>query len=62
MPLFVEKYILGGLISYLRYLCLLAYSGVFLLCLPSSCVLCTQCCQFFSIVHFLITPSVFSNA
>ena len=42
--------------SYLCFVCLFAYSGVFLLCLSSSCVLCTQC-----IVHFFISPSVFSN-
>ena len=28
------------------------YSVVFLFCLSSSCVLCTQCCQFLWIVHF----------
>ena len=49
-----------GLMLYLRYLCLDAYSGfqhycvVFLFCLPSSCVLCTLCCQFLWIVHFLL--------
>ena len=47
-----------GLMPYLRYLCLVAHSGiqhycvVFLLNLPSSCVLCTLCCQFLWIVHF----------
>ena len=33
----------------------------FLLYLPSSCVLCTLCCQFLWIVHFVIVHSVFSN-
>ena len=33
----------------------------FLLCLPSSCALCTLCCQFLWIVHFVIVHSVFSN-
>ena len=48
--------------SYLRYLCLFAYSVViFLFCLSSSCVLCTQCCQFLWIVHFFIASSLFSN-
>jgi hypothetical protein len=32
-----------GLISYLRYLSLLAYRGVVLFCLSSSCAICTQC-------------------
>ena len=35
----------GGLISCLRHLCLFAYSEV-------QHILCTQCCQFFWIVHF----------
>jgi len=30
------------------------YSVVFFLCSCSSCVLCTLCCQFFWIVHFLL--------
>jgi len=45
----------GRLVSYLRYLCLFAYSGikhilccVFLFCFSSSC------CQFLWIVHFLL--------
>jgi hypothetical protein len=50
--------VVWGLVSYLHYLCLFAYSGVqhILRCgffsLSSSCVLCTQCCQFLWIVHF----------
>jgi hypothetical protein len=37
----------GGLMSYLRYLCLFAYSGVcFWFCLSSSCILCNLCYQF----------------
>ena len=44
--------------SYLRYLCLLAHSGVqYILCCVFAlfvffCVLCTQCCRFLWIVHF----------
>ena len=34
---------------------------VFLFCLSSCCVLCTQCCQFLWIVHSWMPPSVFSN-
>ena len=55
----------GGCMSYLRYLCLLAHSGVqhiwccvFVLFFF---VLCGLCCQFLWIVLFLIAPSVFSN-
>ena len=58
----------GGLMSYLRYLCLFAHSGVqhilrcvFLFCLFSSCVLCMQYCQFLWISHSWLSPSVFSN-
>ena len=46
-----------GLMTYFRYLCYLRimvsniYCVVFLLCLSSSCVLYTQCCQFLWIVH-----------
>jgi hypothetical protein len=57
-----------GLMSYLRYLCLFAHSGVqhilrcaFLFCLFSSCVLCMQYCQFLWISHSWLSPSVFSN-
>ena len=52
-----KRLFVGGFMSYLRYLCLLAYSGyntyciVFLLCMSSSCVWCTLCCQFLWIVH-----------
>jgi hypothetical protein len=42
----------GGLMSYLRYLCLIAYNGVFFICLSSYWVLCTQCCQFLWIVQY----------
>jgi len=50
----------GGLMSYLSYMCLFAHSGVqHILC----CVfvlfvftLCTLCCQFLWIVYFLIAP------
>jgi hypothetical protein len=40
-----------------------AYSGVFFcsFCFSSSCVLCTQCCQFLLDCPFLIAFSVFSN-
>ena len=52
--LYLQLFI-GGLVSYLRYLYLFAVVThivlCFLLCL-SSCVLCTQCCQFLWIVHF----------
>jgi hypothetical protein len=49
----------GGFMSFLRYLCLFAYSGVqhilccvlFFLYVSSSCVLCTQCNQLLWIVH-----------
>ena len=44
----------------LFYVCL-CIVACFLFCLSSSYVLCTQCCQFLWIVHFLITPLVFSN-
>jgi hypothetical protein len=51
--------------SYLRYLCLLAYSGVRrMVCYVFVLfffVLCTLCFQFLWIVHFLIVPSAFSN-
>jgi len=46
----------GELMSYLRYLCLLTYSGVqhILTCgfVLFFFVLCTLCCQFLWIVHF----------
>jgi hypothetical protein len=55
----------GGLMSYLRYLCLFAHSGVhhILCCVFISffVVLCTPCCQCIWIVHFFYCPSVFSN-
>jgi len=47
----------GGFMSYLRYLCAFG----FFICLSSFCVLFTQCFQFLWIVHFVNTPSVFSN-
>jgi len=51
--------------SYLRYMCLFAYSSVqhILWCVYVLfvSVLCTICCQFLWIVHFLIALSVFSN-
>jgi len=57
---FYLKLIVGGLRSYLRYLCLLAYSDVqHILCCVFDLfvfVLCNLCCQLFWIV-----PSVFSN-
>jgi hypothetical protein len=50
----VRHYLLllvGGLMSYLRYLCLFVYSGVLhILC--CGFVLCTLCCQVLWIVHF----------
>jgi hypothetical protein len=46
----------GGHMSYLRYLCLFAYSGVqHILCsvfVLFFLVLCTLCCQFLCVVHF----------
>ena len=55
--------LVGGIMCYLRYLCLFCivmsntYCVCFcLVCFHSSCLLCTQCCQFLWIV-----PSVFSN-
>ena len=47
----------GGLMSYLRYLCLFSYSGIqhILYCIVLFAllvfVLCAQCCQFLWIVH-----------
>ena len=47
--------VIGGLASYLRYVCLFAYSGVLhVLCcvfVLFILVLCSQCCQFLWIVH-----------
>ena len=55
----------GGLMSYLRYLCLFAHSGVqHILCCVFVLfffVLCILCCQFLWIVYFWLPPSVFSN-
>ena len=52
-----------GFMFYLRYLCLIAHSGVqhILCCAFCLCffVLCTLCCQFLWIVRFLL--SVFSH-
>jgi hypothetical protein len=45
--------------SYLRYLCLFAYSGVFLFCFPSSSV--PYIVSFFLDCPILIAPSVLSN-
>jgi hypothetical protein len=54
----------GGLVSYLHYLCLFAHSCVqHILCCVFVLfffVLCTLCCQFLWIVHFYY-PSIFSN-
>ena len=55
VPLYLQMFI-GGLISYLRYLCLFVYSGVkHILCcvFDFPFVLCTLCYQFLWIVHFL---------
>ena len=41
--------VVGGLMSYLRYLCLLAHSGVQHILW---CVLCTLCCHSLWVVHF----------
>jgi hypothetical protein len=53
---FYRQLFVGGLMSYLRYLCLLTYSGVHhILCCVFVLfffVLCTLCCQFLWIVHF----------
>jgi hypothetical protein len=55
--LYLKLFVWWLIMSYLRYLCLLAHSGVFLFCLYSSCVLWTQCCQFLcQIVHFFYSP------
>ena len=56
----------GGLTSYLHYLCPFAYSGVqHILCCVFVLfffVLCTLCCHLVSLdCPFLIAPSVFSN-
>jgi hypothetical protein len=50
----------GGLMSYLHYLCLIAYSGVhivlcFLLCLSTSCV--PNIVSFSGLSNFLNSPS-----
>ena len=42
----------GGPMYYLRYLCLLAYSGVQHKCVVFFIILCTICCQILWIVHF----------
>ena len=56
---FLPGVFLWGIMSYLRYLSLFAFSGVHqLLCSVfalSSFVLCTLCCQFLSIVHFSLS-------
>jgi hypothetical protein len=33
-----------------------SFSGMFLFCLSSSYVLCTQCCQFLWIINFWLSP------
>jgi hypothetical protein len=43
----------GGIMSYLRYLCLLAYSDVKHILF--FCVLCTLCCKFPWIAHFCLS-------
>jgi hypothetical protein len=50
----------GGIMPYLRYLCLFAYYGVqhILCCVFALYIL---CCQFLWIDHILIAASVFSN-
>jgi hypothetical protein len=52
-------------LSYLSYLCLLVYIGVqHILCCVFALfflVLCTLCCQFFWIVHFLLAQQYFTN-
>jgi hypothetical protein len=56
IPIFGHLFV-GVSMPYLRYLCLIANIMVcFLFCLSSSCVLCTQCCQFLWIVHFFDCP------
>ena len=49
-----------GIMSYLCYLCLFAYSAAIFF-LSSSCVLCIQHCKFPWIAHFFIGPLVFSK-
>ena len=55
----------GGLMSYLRYVCLFTHSGVkhilFCIFVLFFFVLCTVCCKILWIVHLLIATSVFSN-
>ena len=55
MSLYLQLFV-GGSMSYLRYLCLFAYSGVLhILCCNFAefvFVLCTRCWQFLWIVHF----------
>jgi hypothetical protein len=51
----------GGLICYLHYLCLFAYSGVQHILWFFFFVLSTLCCQVSLDYPFLIAPSVFSN-
>ena len=52
--------LVGGLMSYVICVCLrIVVLNIF--CVVFFVVLCTLCCQFLWIVHFLIAPSVFSN-
>jgi hypothetical protein len=61
---FYLQLFVGALMSYLRYLCLLAYSGVincvvFLLCFSSSCL--PYVASLSENYPFVIDPAVFSN-
>jgi predicted membrane protein len=54
---FYLQLFVGGIMSYLRYLCLFTYSGVQILCCVFVLfvfVLCTLCFQCLWIVHFLL--------
>jgi len=53
---FYLQLFVGGLMSYLHYLCLFVYSGVQYICALFFLVLCTLCCQFLWIVHFCLLP------
>jgi hypothetical protein len=48
--LYLQSFV-GGLMSYLRYVCYLLIVLCRGVCFSSSCVLCSQCCQFLWIVN-----------
>ena len=60
----VPQLFIGVLLSYLRYICLLAYIGVqHILCCYGFVFVCLRpvCCRFLLIVYFWFPLSVFSN-